>query len=99
MNDPNAYAEFVRGQRWRQDLYRKATYKALDIPEDAGGINVKKGLGWQELMVVAVLMVAMMAVCLFSVRDNHHPSPVDSAYDVRFYDSQGNVIPVERLPR
>ena len=81
---------------------------SLDMPpdeEDVDGIRVNRGIGWRELAVVGATVLG--GVWLFS-GDEPTPAPVqvvqpaqpasqvDSEYEVRFYDADGNQIDVPR---
>jgi hypothetical protein len=45
----------MRSQRWREELAKKASYKALDIPDDDMHINVNKGIGAKELAIMGLM--------------------------------------------
>ncbi len=49
------YGEFIAGQKWRQKLAEKLTYKAVDVPEDVGvQISNTRGFGWKEIVAAGV---------------------------------------------
>ena len=54
------YRDYNQGRSWKQRLHRQAVHKALDIaPEDDVQITQKSsGLGWRELAIIIVGMVA-----------------------------------------
>lgn len=96
--------------KWQQSLHRKATHKALDIPDDMGDIEANKvinsGMGWKELAVLGGLGLGG----LYVVNDKGEQVPLtpppavvqpaqpipDSEYEVRFFDKDGNQIMVPR---
>lgn len=55
------YGEWLRSSRWRDRLAKKATHKALNIPEDDTDIRNTtqhfNGLGWKELIVLGAMML------------------------------------------
>lgn len=66
-DQPLIYDCFEQGQSdrrdrmmWRNNLEKKATHKALDIPldDDMGDTNIRTGMGWKELAVIGSLLVA-----------------------------------------
>jgi hypothetical protein len=77
---------------------------SLGIPPDRGGISVHNGFGWRELLVIGLLLLggvggtAYMAQSQISKPDTPSAaSPVDSEYEVRFYDANGNPIDVPHV--
>ena len=52
------YGEFLHNQRWREKLSRRATHKALDMPDDEMQINVQKGMTWRELLILGLMFPA-----------------------------------------
>lgn len=95
------YGEFQRTQRWRDKLARKLAHKSLDIgDEDEMNVaNVRTGIGWKELAVLAA--TGLGGLWLYNEgqgkSDPSPPpaaaaSPVDSEYEVRFFDAKGNPI-------
>lgn len=46
------YGNYLKTQRWQDNLTRKMTHQALDIPDEDVSI-IKYGLGWKELAVLA----------------------------------------------
>jgi hypothetical protein len=106
------YRDYNQGKSWKQRLHREAVHKALDIaPEDDVHISHKNsGLGWRELAIIVAGMVAGTAATgwFFSrqtvpaqnpVAPAQHTAPVDSEYDVRFYDKDGQPIDVPHISR
>lgn len=99
------YDNFNEGMKWRQRLAEKATYKALDIPESEGiGVtvnrNITRGMGWRELGVIGAIVLggAMLLKTEAEVSPAIPSTPVDSEYEVRFYDQDGNRLPIEYRP-
>jgi hypothetical protein len=99
------YRDYNQGRSWKQRLHRQAVHKALDIaPEDDVQITQKSsGLGWRELAIIIAGMVAGTVVTgqLISkpAAAIQPVSPVDSEYDVRFYDKDGQLIEVPHISR
>ena len=100
------YGNFQKVLDWQCKLFRKASHKALDIPDDDMDLNVRNGMGWKELAVVgAMVLGAAWGAKYFAVPESPAPPavtvpatpPVDSEYEVRFYDAEGNVIPVPHV--
>lgn len=99
---------FTYNQWWQQRLARQAAHKAMDIPPD-DGMNIKNGIGWPELLVIGVLLLGSVGLMMLATRHGKRsePAPIvapaqsadpaDSAYEVRFYDASGNVIPVPHI--
>lgn len=91
--------------KWRSDLAKKATYKALDIPlEDGIGISVTSGLGWKEIAAGGAILIGSM----FALRPSEPAVPTapapsvsvpDTEYEVRFFDEDGNRLPIEHRTR
>lgn len=96
-------------QDWVEQLQKKATHKALDIPDDDMQIvNASKttnGAGSGAIMAAALaggIPAAVLAAALgLSAMKNTPPTtptgPTDSAYDVLFYDKDGKLIDVPRF--
>ena len=95
-------------QAYDQERRKRATrlfHWSLDMPpgEDDVDVRVNKGLGWRELAVLAG--TALGGLWLFSDKlPTPTPAPVqpiqgpvDSEYEVRFYDADGKPIEVPRI--
>ncbi len=99
------YRDYNQGRSWKQRLHRLAVHKALDIaPEDDVHISQKtSGLGWKELAIIVAGMVAGTAATgwlLYKQSEpTKHESPVDTEYDVRFYDAEGKLIEVPHISK
>ena len=102
------YGRYMDAEDWRQKLHKKLTHKSLDIPEDddVHVDNSKTGLGWKELAVLGATIVAASGIYIFSPssKDTQTPvqppaqqSPIDSEYEVLFYDKDGNQITVPHI--
>jgi hypothetical protein len=65
-----------RNQAWRDNLARRATHKALDIPEDDMQISVRQGMGWKELAVVALLTAGGVAGGMYLADRRDAPTAV-----------------------
>ena len=75
-------------------------YKALGIPRREG-ITTNSGMTWKHLLATAGIVAASLwgVGQLMPTADAPPPTPVapvDSDYEVRFYDSEGNLIDVPR---
>lgn len=99
-------------QDWVEQLQKKATHKALDIPDDDMQIvNASKttnGAGGVGLMAAALaggipatVLAAMLGLSAMKGSPESTPAqpPVDSAYDVLFYDKDGKLIDVPRFQK
>jgi len=97
------YGNYERSLKWQDDLHRKAAHKALDMAEEMGFEQnlTRTGFGWKELAVVAgAVLGGIGLVSHFSGQNDAPPqqqAPVDSDYDVRFYDADGNPIHVPHI--
>lgn len=108
------YAEWLANSRWRDRLSRKATHKALDIPDD--DMQITTGLSGKAVAAIAAAcglgpVGAIVAMGLLNSSDSPAepapepkqppaevaPAPADTEYDVRFYDADGNLIPVPHI--
>lgn len=89
-------------------LHERAIHKALDIPEveDVQNVGNKFGMTWKELAVIgAVLLGGYGAHNYFSSEVTQSPqaattqgaAPVDSEYEVRFFDADGNPVSVPHV--
>lgn len=96
------YGENAAETRARNRFVRRLAYKSVDMPEDDTNINANKyGFGWKELAVIGGLVVGG----LYLLRDEPPAvspppaatSPVNSEYDVLFYDADGNPIAVPHV--
>jgi len=69
------YGEYLRNARWRDDLNRRFTHKALDLPLDDMQIHVNRenGIGWRELAVLGVFLV--LAAWLLGTWFHATPAP------------------------
>ena len=100
------YGQFQHGEDWQSRLSRKLAHKSLDIADDDMDVNVqntKSGIGWRELAVAAVAGLTGFGMWQYSQQPTppadpvEHASPVDSEYEVRFYDADGNPIDVPHI--
>ena len=100
MTDKNSlYGNYLQGQKWRQELHKKAAHMALDIPEEMSGVSVRRGMGWKELAVIGMAAVTGIWLVAGKMTTPAPPAPPvdDREYEVIFYDSQGEIIPVEKM--
>lgn len=106
--NPWGWQLWTNHMNWKDQLHRKASHKALGIPEgeDLQVTNANQsqnGLGWKELAVIGA--TALGGGALYNNwnwglgRDNPPAatSPVDSEYEVRFYDANGNLIEIPNI--
>ena len=91
---------WLKNQVWRDNLARAAAYRALDMPDS--GTNIRTGLDWKGLAVIAAALLGggwLLKDALRPPVPQPAPtSPVDSEYEVRFYDAQGRLVDIPRLP-
>lgn len=109
---------WYRNQEWRDELHRRLTHKALDIPEgeEMNVDNSRHGLGTLGTMGVAAVagLPGLAAAGILGLSMLGQPAaqppapapqplpisqPADSEYEVRFYNSKGELIEVPRLPK
>lgn len=105
-NDPWAWSLWRNHMTWKNDLDRKAAHKALGLPEDMNisADNRRSGLGWKEM---AVLAAAGLGGWHMYNQSQQPPipqqaiqqGPVDTEYEVRFYDADGNLIDVPNIAK
>ena len=96
------YGRYNEAEDWRSKLHKKLAHKSLDIPlDDEMNINqTKTGMTWKELAIIAAAGIGGGYVYT-NERGVDPPvvqQPVDSEYEVRFYDSSGNLIDIPKLP-
>jgi hypothetical protein len=96
------YGRYNESEDWRTKLHKKLAHKSLDIPlDDDMNINqTKTGMTWKELAIIAAAGIGGGYVYT-NERDADPPvvqQPVDSEYEIRFYDSSGNLIDIPKLP-
>lgn len=95
------YEQWQHATAWRQKLLKRASHKALDVPEEDVNITTTTGMGWKELAIVAVVMMAGFGGLAWFLKPPapvQHPgvSVADTAYDVLFFDADGNPISIPR---
>lgn len=103
------YGRYQRTADWRDRLHRKLAHKSLDIGDDdemqvTNANQSSVGMGWKELAVVAAATLGGIALWQNSTTPqvptpNPISQPADSEYEVRFYDADGNLIDIPRIPR
>ena len=80
-------------QHWRQNLERKATHKALGIPDDDMNITTSTGMGWKELAIMSALIAAAAwAGMCFTNQPAPQPQPVQQPAPVQ------HPLPVQPSP-
>lgn len=103
------YGRYNKSEDRRAHFLNKVAHKAADLALD-DDVNItanRTGIGTAGAVGIAAAcgipgLVTALAL-MFGGKGEQSPvvpsSPADSEYDVRFYDKDGNLIPVERLPR
>jgi len=95
-----------RNQAWRDKLYKSVCHQALDTPEidDMQNVGNKSGMTWKELAVIGLVLIAGGWVAKDYINVNQQqttptsaPASVDSEYEVRFFDQDGNPINVPNV--
>ena len=93
---------------WRDKLARRATYKALDIPEDDVNIATshKSGMGWKELAVIGATGLGAAGIYgVASKPETNPPAAVAPANPgakpisgtLRIFTDEGQVIGEQRV--
>ena len=95
------YGWWHKAQEWQDKLHRKAAHKALDIEDDVSvnsTTQTNSGIGWKELAVIGAILLAggYGLTQLIQTTTVEATAPVDSEYEVRFYDQDGKIITVPR---
>jgi hypothetical protein len=67
------YGEWLRTSRWRDDLYRRAAHKSLDVPEEEMITVNRSGITWREIAAVGAL--ALGGGYLFHATTKDEPPP------------------------
>ena len=96
LNKDALYGKYQATEDWKARLHRRAAHKALDIGDDDMNISPKttiNGLGWKEMLVMALVGLAFYFGSQSPVATQQQ-SPIDSEYEVRFYDKDGNPIEI-----
>lgn len=111
VNGRSIWPNWANQQEWQNKLHEQAVRKALDIPsDDMNIVQNKSGIstaGAVGIAAAAGVPSALAAAALaYSMAGNTPEAPVaqpqavsvsDTEYDVRFYDANGNLIPVEHI--
>lgn len=98
------YGKYQEAADWRSRLHKKLAHKSLDIPED-DDLRVeqnKTGITWRELAVLAA--AGLGGGYLYTNKNETTSSaspvavsPVDSEYEIRFFDGSGNAIEIPNI--
>lgn len=103
------YGEWLRGQKWKRQLQKSVSHKALDIAEGEEvnlSVNKSSGItaaGAMGIAAAAGIPSALVAILLLLKGGGQpaspppYPGPADSAYTVRFYDKDGKLIDVPHI--
>ncbi len=103
--DPWSWSLWRDHMGWKNKLDRALAHKSLGIPDD-GDMQVdnsKRGMTWKELAVIAGAGLGGYAMYQFGQSQTQTApaveavSPLDSEYEVRFFDSKGEPITVKPL--
>lgn len=88
MSQTSNYEEYNRAQRWRDDLSRRLAHKAVDIPlGDDMIVQQRYGIGWKELTVITILVIATFLFLRFKNQPTPVNQPTDqTSYDIDFFD-------------
>lgn len=113
VNGRSIWPNWANQNEWQNKLHEQAVRKALDIPSDdmqiiqnksgigtAGAIGIAAAAGVPSALTAAALAYSLMGGTSESPKAPEPPpatSVSDSEYDVRFYDANGNLIPVEHI--
>jgi len=100
--DHNKYFPRTKARYERDDkLYEEAMRKGLDLPEEMGfnqNLRQSSGMGWKELAVIGAMLLGGTALWSSAGKAPAPvvplPGPVDSEYEIRFFDADGNPIHV-----
>ena len=106
-NPSDLYLNYQRNIQWRDRLHKRLAHKSFDIPEEEDMYvdNSQKGLSGKAVLGIA-LAAAMAAgvpgagIAYFALDamksmkggDQSISEPVDSSYQVLFYDKDGKPI-------
>lgn len=101
------YGNFQNHENWRERLHQRVVHKGLDMAmEDDVEVHAPRttvnGVGWKELAVAGLLALGGYGLWL---RGQPSPAPappafegpLDSEYEVRFFDADGNPINVPHI--
>ncbi len=112
VNGRSIWPNWANQQEWQNKLHEQAVRKALDIPSDdmqivqnktgistAGAVGIAAAAGIPSALTAGALALSLMGDGKEAVPPPPPPttSVSDSEYDVRFYDANGNLIPVEHI--
>lgn len=112
VNGRSIWPNWANQQEWQNKLHEQAVRKALDIPSDdmqivqnktgigtAGAVGIAAAAGIPSALTAGALALSLMG----GDGETKAPEPPpaasvsDTEYDVRFYDANGNLIPVEHI--
>lgn len=110
VNGRSVWPNWANQQEWQNKLHEQAVRKALDIPSDdmnivqnktgigtAGAIGIAAAAGVPSALAAAALAYSMAGGSPEVPTAPPQAAVTDSEYDVRFYDANGNLIPVEHI--
>lgn len=102
------FGEWQRGQTWRRNLEKTATYKALDIAEaEDVNLSVNKSTGIGNVGLIGAVAAAGLGPAILGLAllfkggsaapPAAAPGPADANYSIRFYDRNGKLIDVPNV--
>lgn len=110
VNGRSIWPNWANQQEWQNRVHHEAVRKALDLPsDDMQIVQNKSGIGTAGAIGIAaaagVPAAVAAAAMAYSMAGGNGELPIppdptnvsDSEYDVRFYDANGNLIPVEHI--
>lgn len=102
------YGKFQEGEDRKAKFREKVAYKAVDMAmedDDLQVINTRTGISTGGAVGMAGILGASLLGYGILSRDQPSPpatpaasGPVDSDYEITFYDDKGQIIEVPRLP-
>lgn len=103
------YGMYQKSADWRDKLHKRLAHKSLDMQLDddmhVDNSRAQFGITWKELAVVALSVIGGFYVYgEFSKPDSQpqqqpQSGPIDSEYEVRFFDAAGNQIDIPQVKR
>lgn len=94
------WGDYQNQMRRRMRMGEQLARKSLNLPNDEmQNVGNRIGLGWKELAIVVAGLIAAgfgMSALRPPPSDTTSP-PADSAYEVRFFDRDGNLIDVPHV--
>ena len=110
VNQQDLHGLYNDEARLEHAVYMDGARKALGLGKSGGkpmdvSSSTQNGMGWRELAVVGAIVVgSLFAMHQASPDATTQPTPApqvsvpDTEYEVRFFDADGNRIPIEHRP-